>query len=284
MNRFTLASLCVLLLCVSTGLAAEAGFQLVIGPDGKIVAPGKYWLLQTYDDGRPPTVVLLVDTTNVDSPGPVPNLERDIQALIDAVVDPDKATTRGELAEVYRQILVIVESGILTTPDNVRTAAKYAVEAYLKTEDKTQAWASFVRGMETLAAPMDIPKLRNAYQVAERLLRKDAPPPPPPQSVARVTYVYEKDDGSLPVGVVEAFHEINAAGDIIASEFEQNTVDGDGEVPQQYQTALAQAKDAGLPAAVIEYADGSVAVIQAPTTKEQILAPLRSDAARKEDE
>lgn len=78
----------------------------------------------------------------------------------------------------------------------------------------------------------------------------DKPPTPvdpsTPSKVTAVVYVYEKDDGAVPSGVRVALDKLNRQG-ILATEFEDDTTDGDDEVPLQYQIALNAARTKSLP-------------------------------------
>jgi|TARA_R110000824_G_scaffold8334_5_gene37602 hypothetical protein len=92
----------------------------------------------------------------------------------------------------------------------------------------------------------------------------------------QVVYVYEKDDGPVPRPVAGALMEINLNESlkIEATEFESDTVDPDGDVPEQYQAALAAAKEAGLPALVVLAGDRVVKVIKDPSTMEQVMESI----------
>lgn len=92
----------------------------------------------------------------------------------------------------------------------------------------------------------------------------------------QVVYVYEKDDGPVPRPVAGALMEINLNEElkIEATEFESDTVDPDGDVPEQYQAALAAAKEAGLPALVVLAGDTVVKVIKNPSTMEQVMESI----------
>lgn len=105
----------------------------------------------------------------------------------------------------------------------------------------------------------------------------DPSDPDSPVKVARVTYVYEKDSNPVPPGVAVALAEINKeTPDIIATEFEDDTRDGTGEVPDQYAVALQAAKDEGIPCLVVEDNRGEVLrVVRAPTTQEQVEEALQ---------
>jgi hypothetical protein len=97
-------------------------------------------------------------------------------------------------------------------------------------------------------------------------------PIPDPSQPKRVTYVYEKDQSTVPRPVALALQKLNDAspGGCIATEFEEDTVTGDGTVPEQYKLALAAAKKEGLPALVVEVGGKVVKVVRAPTTAKQV--------------
>lgn len=105
------------------------------------------------------------------------------------------------------------------------------------------------------------------------------PPPPPPdpsRKPIRVTLVYEKDLTSTPRPVASALQKLNADGSgIVASEFDDDTVDGTGQVPDQYKTALAEAAKAGLPALVVEFSDGTTRTVKDPKTAEHVAEAVK---------
>jgi len=102
-------------------------------------------------------------------------------------------------------------------------------------------------------------------------------PTPNPQ-VTRVTYVYEKDQGGVPPGVASGLTKLNVDPDFsgVSSEFEEDTVTGDGEVPAQYVTALTEARKAGLPCLVVERGD-KVEVVKAPNTEQDVLDAVKEN-------
>ncbi len=63
-------------------------------------------------------------------------------------------------------------------------------------------------------------------------------------------YVYEKDDGGVPAYVTVAVNRLNRERKVVATLLEDDTTDGDGDVPEQYRSALDAARKAGLPAVV----------------------------------
>lgn len=103
----------------------------------------------------------------------------------------------------------------------------------------------------------------------------DVPPVDPTTRIDRVTYVYEKDFNITPRPVAFALQRLNAEyKDVIASEFEEDTLDGSGEVPDQYKIALEAARKSGLPALVIQAGSRVVKVIKSPTTEEQVMTEV----------
>jgi hypothetical protein len=99
------------------------------------------------------------------------------------------------------------------------------------------------------------------------------PSPSNPGKVTRVTYVYEKDQNAVPRQVASALQRINADSSlgVVATEFENDTTDGTGDVPDQYKIALDAARKAGLPALVAQAGDSVVRVISNPKTETQVL-------------
>ena len=107
------------------------------------------------------------------------------------------------------------------------------------------------------------------------------PPNPPPvvviQKPTAATYVYEKDTTAVPSGVMAGLNRLNLdrLGDsFIASVFEQDTVDGDGEIPDQYKVALKSAKDSGLPALVVTSGLVVLKVVKNPQTEQDVIGAL----------
>lgn len=84
------------------------------------------------------------------------------------------------------------------------------------------------------------------------------------------TYVFEKDTTSIPNGVASALNTLNAKG-IIATTFEEDTVDGGGQTPTQYVAPLAAAKSAGLPALVATAGTKVLKVTKNPQTEQDVL-------------
>lgn len=87
-----------------------------------------------------------------------------------------------------------------------------------------------------------------------------------PTKVEAVTYVYEKDAGSIPPPVAAVLSKLNAQ-DIIATTFDVDTTDGAGEVPDQYKVAVVEAKRIGLPALVATGGGKVIRIVKDPQTE-----------------
>ncbi len=97
--------------------------------------------------------------------------------------------------------------------------------------------------------------------------------PAPTTKPTKATYVYEKDDTDIPTGISVAIDKLNRQG-ILASIFEEDTLDNDGTIPTQYIKAKAEATKVGLPALVIESDKVVLKVIKAPQTETEVLESI----------
>jgi hypothetical protein len=93
----------------------------------------------------------------------------------------------------------------------------------------------------------------------------------PSVKVLAVTYVWEKDKGGIPPGVRAALDKLNQQG-IMATDFEEDTKNGNGETPAQYKMALAEAQKAGLPALVVQGEGNKVKTAKVTTEAETLEA------------
>lgn len=101
------------------------------------------------------------------------------------------------------------------------------------------------------------------------------PPVDPTTKATAATYVYEKDDGDIPTPVVVALNRLNREKNIVATPFEDDTTDGDGEVPDQYKVPLEAAKEAGLPSLVVTAGATVLKVVKAPTTEADVIEAVQ---------
>lgn len=95
-----------------------------------------------------------------------------------------------------------------------------------------------------------------------------------PADPTAVTYVYEKDDTDVPKGVEAALNDLNRRG-ILATSFEVDTKNGNGDVPAQYVVPKRAAEEAGLPALVVTAGEEVLRVVSAPETKDEALEAAR---------
>lgn len=91
-----------------------------------------------------------------------------------------------------------------------------------------------------------------------------------PAAATAAVYVYEKDATAVPTGVVVGLNRLNRDRGIVATLLEADTVDGTGEIPEQYRPALAAAAASGLPALVVLSGSAVLSVTPAPTDPEAI--------------
>ncbi len=108
-------------------------------------------------------------------------------------------------------------------------------------------------------------------------------PPVPTDAPTMATYVYEKDMTAVSAGVMAALNMLNRGqrlgwkpGDplrekLLSTAFEDDTRNGNGEIPPDYKAAHAAATAAGLPALVIQAGNKVLRVVKAPTTAQQVL-------------
>lgn len=101
------------------------------------------------------------------------------------------------------------------------------------------------------------------------------PRPVSPSTVTAVVYVYEKDAGPVPPAVAAGLDRLNRERKVTATLFEQDTVDGTGETPEQYKPALAAAKAATLPALVVLSGTAVAKTVKAPKTADDVLASIK---------
>lgn len=92
----------------------------------------------------------------------------------------------------------------------------------------------------------------------------DTPTPNTDKPIA-ITYVYEKDQTAPPSEIDVVLDRINREKKIKANMLEDPTNNENSRVAKQFEKTLPAAKEAGLPAAVAEYADGRVKAIKNPT-------------------
>lgn len=102
----------------------------------------------------------------------------------------------------------------------------------------------------------------------------ELPIPDQPTTVTAAVYVYEKDDGPVPSGVYAGIEKLNREKNILASLFEDDTVDGTGETPEQYKPALEAARAKSIPSLVVLSGTTVVAIVEKPQTEAEILEAI----------
>jgi hypothetical protein len=103
-----------------------------------------------------------------------------------------------------------------------------------------------------------------------------APGPTTPMTPATAaTYVYEKDVTAIPSPVAAGLNRLNREKKIVATLFEEDTVDGTGQTPEQYRVPLSAAQSAGLPALVVTAGAAVLKVVKAPTTEAAVLEAVQ---------
>lgn len=95
-----------------------------------------------------------------------------------------------------------------------------------------------------------------------------------PSTVTAAVYVYEKDAGPVPSGVYAGIEKLNREKNILASLFEDDTVDGNGETPEQYKPALDAAKAKSIPSLVVLSGTTAINVVEKPQTETDILEAI----------
>jgi hypothetical protein len=97
----------------------------------------------------------------------------------------------------------------------------------------------------------------------------ETPVIPFPSKTDRVTYVYEKDDGTPPPAVAKAIDTLHRQG-ITATIFEEDATDGTGQTPDQYKIAVDAARKSGLPSLVVQAGQVVKSTVKV-TTEQQVL-------------
>jgi hypothetical protein len=100
-------------------------------------------------------------------------------------------------------------------------------------------------------------------------------PAPKPTTATHATYVYEKDVTAVPSPVAAGLNRLNREKKIVATLFEEDTVDGTGQTPEQYVVPLKAAQSAGLPALVVTAGAAVLKVVKAPTTEAAVLEAVQ---------
>lgn len=165
------------------------------------------------------------------------------------------------VSKAYVQLLDGIRKGLLETREEFDIAEQMTLKQHDCVEHGAKAEIT-----KRLTVPFD--QLKVALKLVVDELGAATPIPTP--SNAAVTYVYEKDQGEPSSGVMAGLNRINREKKLKATIFEEDTLDGSGQVPDQYKTALDAARAAGLPALVVTAGEKVVNVVKNPTTAEQV--------------
>jgi hypothetical protein len=118
--------------------------------------------------------------------------------------------------------------------------------------------------------------------VDHKVVVGDPPPNPPPgptdpspNKIDRVTFVFEKSKHPIPPQVAAAISKLNKDHGILASLFEQDSVDGKGQIPDQYKLAREAALKNGLPCLVAESGGKVVKIKSAPQTEADVMEVVK---------
>lgn len=169
----------------------------------------------------------------------------------------------------------LVSIGVNRWSESLTTAATAAQQAKIEADLLKELQVSVTKITGKYPAKAGQTVVEVAGEVKPPPKPDDPPVDPNQKRIDRVTYVFEKDQTNTPKPVAFALHRLNTEYEnVIASEFEEDTVDGSGEVPDQYKIALEAARKAGLPALVIQAGATVVKVLKAPTTEAEVMAEV----------
>jgi hypothetical protein len=92
-----------------------------------------------------------------------------------------------------------------------------------------------------------------------------------PSAATAAVYVYEKDESPVPAYVASALNKLNRERKIVATLFEADQYDGQGQVPEQYRLALQAARKAGMPAIVAMAGTTVLRVVTKPASEAAVM-------------
>lgn len=94
-------------------------------------------------------------------------------------------------------------------------------------------------------------------------------------SATAVVYVYEKDDTPVPSGVLAGINRLNRESKVVATVIDDDVVDGNGEVPDQYKVPIAKAREAGLPSLVVMSSNTFVRAVKNPKDENEVMGAVK---------
>lgn len=96
----------------------------------------------------------------------------------------------------------------------------------------------------------------------------------PRVSATAAVYVYEKSDTAIPAGVTAGIDRLNRDRKIVATMLEDDTVDGTGDIPEQYKPAIEAARKSSMPALVVLAGKTVIRVVASPKTEQDVLGAV----------
>lgn len=182
------------------------------------------------------------------------------------------------LAGPDAQKLGTLYDGLAKQSASITSAASFkAVHAKLLADQglaSNGAAAVIEKRLAPAMEPYSAAKLKSVLEEFVAELGSLPPPPGPDSPATAATYIYEKDNTAIPVGVSTGLNRLNREKNIRATLFEEDTVDGDGDVPDQYKVPLEAATKAGLPALVVTAGDAVLKVVKDPRTEQQVMEAI----------
>lgn len=110
------------------------------------------------------------------------------------------------------------------------------------------------------------------------LVSRNQPTPPAPPTtdqIVRLTYVYEKDQGSIPPAISAGLSAVSLSREsVVASAYEDDSTNGLDRVPKQYERAAEASREYGTPCLVAESVERVVRVKLKPTTEQHVMEAL----------
>lgn len=188
-----------------------------------------------------------------------------------ASVVGDKIAHVQSMGGIFRWIagLALIASSVYAYLRFLREKPQADLQYIANTSAKNQAsinLASVATGMLLLSS---------APSVSIPTIPWKLPVPVIVSPATAAVYVYEKNDGPIPPGVASGIDKLNREKSVIASLFEDDTVDGDGDVPDQYKPALEAAKQSSIPSLVVLSGTSVVRVVKSPKTEEEVTGAVK---------
>ena len=152
--------------------------------------PGRYYFTITVDaQGRAHVQQIRVVTSvgsapsprpNPPDPGPAPPVPSDLSSRVAQwareVNDPDRGRIARGIAEVYRRIAGLVDSGSVTSVTQLRQATNLLFRASLG--DKSELWSPWKEKVDNAVSAMDLNQSVEAWrQISQGMLRVESDPP-----------------------------------------------------------------------------------------------------------